>query len=56
MPNLCISTKTPEKIEEFHKMIIPPEAPIGGENTKLSNHLGQNFLIRRQLKLSHLVS
>jgi hypothetical protein len=45
MPNLLMSSKTPEKMEEFHSTIIPPEAPMDGENAKLSKRLGQNFLI-----------
>jgi hypothetical protein len=35
-----MSINTPVKTEEFHKKIIPPEAPIDVEKTKLSNLLG----------------
>jgi hypothetical protein len=44
-PNICTSTSKPEKIAEFQRIIIPPEAPIEGEKAKLSKRLGQNFLI-----------
>jgi hypothetical protein len=56
MPNVLTSTNTPVKTEEFHRIMIPPEAPTEGEKTKLLYLLGQNFLIKRQSKLSHLVS
>jgi hypothetical protein len=44
-PYLCISIKFQAKIAEFHRIKIPPEAPTEGEYTKLSNLLGQHFLI-----------
>jgi hypothetical protein len=56
MPNLFVSSKTPVKMEEFRSTMIPPEAPMDGENVKLSKRFGQNFLISFQSKDAHLVS
>jgi hypothetical protein len=56
MPKLFMSIKTPVKIAEFQRTIMPPEAPFEGEYAKLSNHFGQNFRINRQSNDSHFVS
>jgi hypothetical protein len=56
MPNLLVSNNTPLKIEEFHRTMISPEAPMDGEKEKLSKCFGQNSLISFQSKDAHLVS
>jgi hypothetical protein len=35
----------PEKMELFHSVMIPPEAPEEGKKAKESRFLGQKFLI-----------
>ena len=46
----------PLKTVEFQTTIIPPEAPIEGEQTKESNLLGQKDFIVRESKEAHFVS
>jgi hypothetical protein len=43
-------------MDEFQMTKIPPEAPTDGKKAKLSNILGQKFLIKRQSNFSHFVS
>jgi hypothetical protein len=52
----CFSIIEPEKSEEAQHTRIPPDAPIEGQNSNLSNLLGENFLIKNRSKLSLLVS
>ena len=46
----------PTKTELFQIIMMPPDAPIEGAKTNLSNHLGQKDLINAKSKDSRLVS
>jgi hypothetical protein len=45
-----------ENTELFQRMIIPPEAPTEGAKEKLSNCLGQHFLMKEKSKSCFFVS
>ena len=53
--NLRQCTTSPEKIELFQPIRMPPEAPADGEKANLSKRLGANFLIKEWSKASFFV-
>jgi hypothetical protein len=48
--NLFIWITSPEKIELFHPIRIPPEVPSEGEKANLLNRLGANFFMKEWSK------
>jgi hypothetical protein len=51
-----LKASEPEKRDDFQIVMIPPEAPTEGKNSKASKLAGQNFLINWASKVCLLVS